>query len=119
MGALMRVQPVTVSRRSDRRLRLRAVQMTERIKVTNRVCNQSGVKRDARAAELPDEDEQGGTFQQVEGLTTVDAEQISCEFSVEDDFEVDETAEGVDEEIVKAILAGKKRARRDGSFRNL
>ena len=27
---------------------------------------------------------------------------------MEDDFEVDETAEGVDEEIVKAILAGKK-----------
>ena len=36
----------------------------------------SGVKRDARAAELPDEDEQGGKFQQVEGLTAVDAEEL-------------------------------------------
>ena len=55
----------------------------------------SGVKRDARAAELLDEDEQGGKFQQVEGLTTVDAEEIPREFSVEDDFEIDETDEGV------------------------
>ena len=39
----------------------------------------SGIKRDARAAELPDEDEQGGQFQQVEGLTTVDAEEIPYE----------------------------------------
>ena len=69
----------------------------------------SGVKRDARAAELPGEDEQGGKFQQVEGLTTVDAGEIPCEFSVEDDFVIDETAEGVDEEIVTAILAGKKK----------
>ena len=68
----------------------------------------SGVKCDARAA-LPDEDEQGGKFQQAEGLTTVDAEEIPCEFSVEDDFEVDETAEGVDDDIVKASLAGKKK----------
>ena len=66
-------------------------------------------KRDVRAAELPDEDEQGGKFQQVEGLTTVGAEEIPCEFSVEDDFEVDETAEGVDEEKVKAITIGKKK----------
>ena len=36
----------------------------------------SGVKRDARAAELPDEDEGGGKFQQVEGLTTVDADPV-------------------------------------------
>ena len=57
----------------------------------------SGVKRDAGGAELPDEYEQGGKFQQVEGLTTVDAEEIPCEFSVDDDFEVEETAEGVDE----------------------
>ena len=69
----------------------------------------SGVKRNARAAELPDEDEQGGKFQQVEGLTTVDAEVISCEFSVEDDFMIDENTEGVTEEIVKAIVAGKKK----------
>ena len=69
----------------------------------------SSVKRDARAAELPDEDEQGGKFQQVEGLTTVDAEEIPCEFSAEDDFLIDEKAEGVDEEIVKAIVAGKKK----------
>ena len=41
-----------------------------------------------------DEDEQGRKFQQVEGLTTVDAEEIPCEFSVEDDFEVDETGDG-------------------------
>ena len=33
----------------------------------------SGVKRDACAAEVLDDDEQGGKFQQVEGLTTVDA----------------------------------------------
>ena len=42
-------------------------------------------------------------------MTTVDAEEIPCEFSVEDDFEVDETTDGVDEDIVKAILAGKKK----------
>ena len=69
----------------------------------------SGVKRDARTAELPDEDEQGGKFQQVEGLTTVDAEEIPCESSVEDDFMMDENTEGVNEEIVKAIVAGKKK----------
>ena len=57
---------------------------------------------------FPDEDEQGGKFQQVEGLTTVDAEEVPCEFSVEDDFLFDEKAEGVDEETVKAIVAGKK-----------
>ena len=28
----------------------------------------SGVKRDARAAELPDEDEQGGMFQQLDDV---------------------------------------------------
>ena len=65
----------------------------------------SGVKRDARTAELPDEDEQGGKFPQFEGLRTVDAEEILCESSVEDD----ENAEGVNEEIVKAIVAGKKK----------
>ena len=65
----------------------------------------------ARAAELPDEDKQGGKFQQVEGLAKVDAEIVPGESSVEDDFVVDETAEGVDEEIktVKAILAVKKK----------
>ena len=57
---------------------------------------------------LSDEDEQGGKFQQVEGLTTVDAEEIPCEFSVEDDFLIDENAEGIDEEMVKAIVAGNK-----------
>ena len=62
----------------------------------------SGKKRDA-------EDEQGGKFQQVEGLTTVDAEEIPCEFSVEDDFVIDENAEGVDEEIVKTIVTFKKK----------
>ena len=41
----------------------------------------SGVKRDARTAELTDEDEKGGKFQQVEALTTVDAKEIPCEFS--------------------------------------
>ena len=69
----------------------------------------SGIKRHARAAELPDEDEQGGQSQQVEGLTKVDAEEIPCESSVEDDFVIDETAVGVNEEIVKAIVAGKKK----------
>ena len=70
----------------------------------------SGVKRDARAAELPDEEEQGGKFQQVEGLMTVDAEEIPCESSVEDDFMIDDNTEGVNEEIVKAIVVGKKKA---------
>ena len=69
----------------------------------------SGVKRDARAAEHPDEDEKGGKVQQVEGLTRVAAEDTLWEFSMEDDCEVNETAEGVDEETVKAILAGKKK----------
>ena len=32
-------------------------------------------------------------------------EEIPCEFSAEDDFEVDEAAEGVDEEVVKTVLA--------------
>ena len=76
----------------------------------------SGVKCGARAAELLDEDEQGGKFQQVEGLTTVDAGEIVCEFPVEDDFEVDETAEGVDEERVKQE---EEEAWRNGSIRNL
>ena len=40
----------------------------------------SGVKRDARATELPDEDEQGGKFQQVEG--TVDAEEMSFQWKM-------------------------------------
>ena len=47
---------------------------------------------------------------------------VPCEFSVEDDFEVDETAEGADEEIkiVKAISGWQEeRARRDGSIWNL
>ena len=52
-------------------------------------------KRDWRAAELPDEDKQGGKFQQIEGLTTVDAEEIPCEFPVEDDIKVDETVDRV------------------------
>ena len=68
----------------------------------------SGVERGARAAELPDEDEGGSKFDRVEGLTTFDAKEVTCESSVEDDFEVDETAKGVDEETVNAILAGKK-----------
>ena len=68
----------------------------------------SGIKRDARAAGLPDDDEQDGRFQQVEGLTTVNAAEIPCEFSVKDDLVIDEHAEGVDEEIAKAIVAGKK-----------
>ena len=45
----------------------------------------------------------------MEGLTTVDAEEIPCERSVEDDFVIDENAEGVGEEKVKAIVAGKKK----------
>ena len=66
----------------------------------------SGVKRDSRTAELPDEDG-GGKFLQVEGLMTVDAGEIPCEFSVEDDFDFDQTTPCVDEETVRAILAGK------------
>ena len=63
-----------------------------------------------RAVEHPDKDEQGGKFQQVEGLATVDAEEIPCEFSVEDDFIIDQNKEGVNEEIVvKANAAGKKK----------
>ena len=64
----------------------------------------SGVKRDP-----PDEDEQGAMFLHVEGLTTVDAEEIPCESSVEDDFLMDENTEGVNEEIVKTIVAGKQK----------
>ena len=71
----------------------------------------AGIKRDARAAELPDEDEQGGKCQQVEGFTTVNEETIPCEFSVEDDFVIDENAEGVDEEIVKAIVGWQEEKR--------
>ena len=71
------------------------------------VC--SGVKRDARTAEVPDGDEQCGKFSQVEGLTTVEAKEILCESSVEDDFVVDENTEEVNEEIVKAIVPGKKK----------
>ena len=70
----------------------------------------SSDKHDARAAELPDEDEHGCKFQQVEGLATVDAEEIPCEISVEDDFVIDENAEDVDEEMVEAIVAGKKKS---------
>ena len=69
----------------------------------------SGVKRDARTAELPDEDEQDGKFLQVESLTTVDAKEIPRESSVEDDFMIGENTEGVNEEIVNAIVAGKKK----------
>ena len=39
-GALEWIQPVAITRRSHRRLRLRAVQMTERIRVASGVCNQ-------------------------------------------------------------------------------
>ena len=48
-------------------------------------------------------------FQQVVALTILDAEEIPCEFSVEDDIVTDENAEGVNEELVKAIVAGKKK----------
>ena len=41
-------------------------------------------------------------------MTTVDAEENPCEFSVEDDFVMDENTEGVNEEIVKANVAVKK-----------
>ena len=106
--------PSEFLRRSDRQLWLRADRWNRRSewRTQREVSEQSagsGVKRHARAAELPDEDEQEGKFQQVEGLTTVDAEEIGCEFSVEDDFLIYENAEGVDEEIVKAIVAGKKK----------
>ena len=77
----------------------------------------SGVKR---AAELPDQDEQGGKFQQVEGLRTSVAEEIPYEFSVEDDFMIDENTEGVDEEISQRHRGRQEeRARHDGSFRHL
>ena len=39
---------------------------------------------------------------------TVEAKEVQCDFSAQDDFEFDETTEGVDEETVRAILAGKK-----------
>ena len=118
--ALETTQPVTIAHRPDRQVQLRAVlfnrQMSGRhsVKPTNRPepsrsGTNSGIKRDARAAELPVV--QGGKFQQVEGLTTVDAAEIPCEFSVEDDFVIDENAEAVDEEMVKAVLAGKKMGR--------
>ena len=62
------------------------------------------VERDAQAADLPDEAE-GGKFQQVEGMTTVDEKEVPCDFSVE----FDETTKGVDEETVRAVLAAKKK----------
>ena len=80
-------QPTTTVRKSDRQL-----QQTDQSAKTQ------------RETEL-----QGGKFQQVEGLTTADAEVIPCEFSVQDDFMTDENTDGVDEEIVKAIVAGKKK----------
>ena len=42
-------------------------------------------------------------------LTTVDVEEITCKISVEDDFLIDENAEGFDEDIVTAIMASKKK----------
>ena len=75
MSALKRIQPVTITRRTDRRRQFGAVQMTERNQGGKRSVQpasqpeqsksnmSSGVKRDARAAELLDEDEQGGKFQ--------------------------------------------------------
>ena len=42
-------------------------------------------------------------------VATADAEEIPCEVSVEDDFMIDENTEGVNEEIVKAIVADKKK----------
>ena len=42
-------------------------------------------------------------------VATADAEEIPCEVSVEDDFIIDENTEGVNEEIVKAIVADNKK----------
>ena len=103
----------TLSRQYSQRRPSSAPAPSSPIEQTDRRSGQqavsSGVKRDAHAAELPDKGEQGGGFQQVEGLTTVDAEEIPCEFSVEDDFMIDENTEGIKEETFKAILAGKKK----------
>ena len=113
MGALEGIQPVTITRRSDRQLLPRAVQMTERISVANGVCNQQVSLDSRKAMRAPvssvmrvQQNFLMRTSKEASSnkLKTVDAEEIPCEFSVEDDFEVDETAEGVDEEIVKAIF---------------
>ena len=81
----------------------------------------SGIKRYARAAELPDEDEQRSKFQQVEGLTTVDAEEIPYELVLSGRWHrrrwgrwrcwwrITQSCPGQQEE----------RAWRDGSIRNL
>ena len=50
----------------------------------------------------PMETEDGGAR---DNTACVDAEEIPCEYSVEDDFVIDENTEGVNEEIVKAIVA--------------
>ena len=116
-GVLETTQPATIAHRAGPAPRS-PVEQTDQsakhnVKPTSRPeqsksSTSSGIKRDARAAGLPDEDKQGGRFQQVEGLTTVDAAEIPCGFSVKDDLVIDEHAEGVDEEIAKAIVAGKK-----------
>ena len=79
----------------------------------------SGVKRDARMAELPDEDGQGGKFLQVEGLTTVDVEEIPCEFSMEDVFVMDENTEGSTRKSSRPSRQARRKSLRDGSIRNL
>ena len=91
-GALVTTQPATTVLKLQ--FQLQAFRWMEQPDRTGGQPVSSGVKRDARTAELPDEYEQGGKFLQVEGLTTVDAEEIPCEFSVEDDFVMDENTEG-------------------------
>ena len=121
VGSVEATRPATAVHRSDRQHQHRAVRLNKQIRVANTNVKStsqpeqsksnmiSRIKRDALAAELLDEDEQGGKFTQVEGFTTVDAEEIPCESLVEDDFLIEESAEGVDEEIVKAIVGGKKK----------
>ena len=62
------------------------------------------------------EDEGRGKFQQVEELRTVDGKEVPCEFSVEDGFQVDKTAEGVENETVKAFLAWLARSKSSTRF---
>ena len=80
----------------------------------------SGVQRDVRTAALPDENEQGGKFLQVEGLTTADAEEIPCECSVEDDFMIDDKHSRSQRGNCQGHRGRQEeRARRDGSIWNL
>ena len=81
-----RIQPVTITRRSCRQLRLRAVQMTERMWMANGVCYQqvSLSSRKAMWALVSSvmRVQRDLLVQQVEGLTTVYAQEIPSQWKM-------------------------------------